>query len=84
MAMSLSRPDPSSSASIADASFGTGRRGFDQAEVRDFLRKVAAEFGRLEERQRFLEREVEVAKSRPDVQLADLDEETLTRLLGEE
>jgi len=50
MAMSFARPDPSSPASVADAAFGTGRRGFDQGEVRDFLRMVAAELGRLQER----------------------------------
>lgn len=82
--MSFSRPDPSSPASIADASFNTGRRGFDQAEVRDFLRMVAAEFGRLRERERFLERELQAAQADPDLQNARLDDEAMTRLLGEE
>jgi DivIVA domain-containing protein len=63
MAMSFSRPDPSSPTSIADASFNTSRRGYDQAEVRDFLRMVAAEFGRLSERERFLERELHAAQA---------------------
>jgi DivIVA domain-containing protein len=84
MAMSLARPDPSSPASIADAAFGTGRRGFDQAEVRDFLRMVAAELGRLQERERFLERELRVAQANPDLSSVQLDEQSLTRLLGEE
>jgi DivIVA domain-containing protein len=84
MAMSFARPDPSSPASVADATFGTGRRGFDQGEVRDFLRMVAAELGRLQERERFLERELRSAQSNPDLASAELDEQALTRLLGEE
>ncbi len=84
MAMSFARPDPSSPASVADAAFGTGRRGFDQGEVRDFLRMVAAELGRLQERERFLERELRSAQSNPDLTSVQMDEQSLTRLLGEE
>jgi DivIVA domain-containing protein len=84
MAMSFARPDPSSPASVADAAFGTGRRGFDQGEVRDFLRMVAAELGRVQERERFLERELRTAQANPDMASVQLDEQTLTRLLGEE
>ena len=84
MAMSFTRPDPSSPASVADAGFSTGRRGFDQSEVRDFLRMVAAELGRLQERERFLERELRTAQSNPDFASVQLDDQTLTRLLGEE
>ncbi len=84
MAMSFARPDPSSPASVADAAFGTGRRGFDQGEVRDFLRMVAAELGRLQERERFLERELRTAQSNPDLASVQLDDQALTRLLGEE
>ena len=84
MAMSFVRPDPSSPASVADAAFGTGRRGFDQGEVRDFLRMVAAELGRLQERERFLERELRTAQSNPDLASVQLDDQALTRLLGEE
>ena len=83
MAMSFSRPDPSSPTSIADASFGTSRRGFDQAEVRDFLRMVGAEFGRLRERERFLERELDTAQAQSDVR-GPVDEETMIQVLGEE
>ncbi len=83
MAMSFSHPDPSSPASIADASFGTSRRGFDQVEVRDFLRMVAAEFGRLRERERFLERELHTAHSGSGTPVA-VDEATMTQVLGEE
>ncbi len=84
MAMSFVRPDPSSPASVADAAFGTGRRGFDQTEVRDFLRMVAAELGRLQERERFLERELRTSQAKPDAGSAPLDDQTLTRMLGEE
>ena len=84
MAMSFSRPDPASPAQVADASFSTGRRGFDQHEVRDFLRMVGAELGRLQERERFLQRELETAKANPDLDAAQLDDAALTRLLGEE
>ncbi len=84
MAMSFSRPDPSSPASVADAGFSTSRRGFDQAEVRDFLRMIAAELGRLQERERFLERELRTAQTNPDLNSAQLDDAALTRLLGEE
>lgn len=84
MAMSFSRPDPASPAQVADASFATGRRGFDQNEVRDFLRMVSAELGRLRERETFLERELREAQNNPDLDGARLDDEALTRLLGEE
>lgn len=80
--MSFSRPDPSSATSIADASFGTSRRGYDQAEVRDFLRMVAAEFGRLSERERFLERELHAAQA--EAGGGTVDEATMTQMLGEE
>ncbi|BAN00823.1 DivIVA domain-containing protein [Ilumatobacter coccineus] len=84
MAMSFSRPDPASPAQVADATFSTGRRGFDQDEVRDFLRMVSTELGRLHERERFLERELRNAQAAPVVDASQLDDEALTRLLGEE
>lgn len=84
MAMSFARPDPSSPASVADAGFGTTRRGFDQDEVRDFLRMVAAELGRLQERERFLERELRTVQTNPDLESVQFDDQALTRLLGEE
>ncbi len=85
MAISFSRPDPSSPANVADATFGTARRGFDQQEVRDFLRMVAAELARLQERERFLERELRTAQaSAVPLSGGPLDDEAATRLLGEE
>src|SRR6266542_3402224 len=58
MAISFTRLDPSSPSAISAATFAVVRRGYDQAEVRDFLRMVAAEQARLQERERFLEREL--------------------------
>ncbi len=83
MAISFSRPDPSSPAAVSEAVFNTGRRGFDQQEVRDFLRMVAAELSRLQERERFLERELRDAQQRSPAE-AMVDDDTVTQLLGEE
>ena len=68
---------------MAGAAFPTTRRGFDQSEVRDFLRMVSAELSRLQERERFLEREL---ANQQGVSLVpgDLDEDRLAELLGEE
>ncbi|MSO14879.1 MAG: DivIVA domain-containing protein [Ilumatobacteraceae bacterium] len=84
MAISFSRPDPSSPTAVGSAAFPTGRRGFDQAEVRDFLKMVAAEMARLQERERFLESEMRAMQTRGLSAPGQLDEETVTTLLGEE
>ena len=84
MAISFSRPDPSSPAAVGSAAFPTARRGFDQAEVRDFLKMVAAEMARLQERERFLESEMRAMQTRGLSAPGRLDEETVTTLLGEE
>jgi DivIVA domain-containing protein len=84
MAISFSRPDPSSPAAVGSAAFPTNRRGFDQGEVRDFLRMVAAELARLQERERFLENELRTMQTRGMSTPGRLDEETVTTLLGEE
>src|SRR3954451_6801391 len=84
MAISFSRPDPSSPASVSAAQFQTARRGFDQGEVRDFLRMVAAELARLQERERYLERELRTAQQVSGGGVSGMDDETATRLLGEE
>lgn len=85
MAASLSRPDPSSPASVAEAGFSTSRRGFSQDEVRAFLTSVAAELGRLQERERQLEAQLRDAEVEAAVvPAAELDEETVAALLGEE
>ncbi|MGZ6962129.1 MAG: DivIVA domain-containing protein, partial [Ilumatobacteraceae bacterium] len=84
MALSFSRPDPSSPDAVASATFSTTRRGFDQNEVRDLLRMVAAEMARLQERERFLERELRSAQRGSTNAAVALDEEVVTRMLGEE
>ncbi len=84
MAISFSRPDPSSPASVATANFSTARRGYEPEEVREFLRMVAAELARLQEREKFLERELRVAQRTVPNAAVALDEEVVTRMLGEE
>ena len=84
MAISFSRPDPSSPAAVGSAQFTVTRRGFDTEEVRDFLRSVSAELGRLQERERFLESEFRAMQTRGMSGPGVLDEETVTALLGEE
>jgi DivIVA domain-containing protein len=84
MALSFSRPDPSSPDAVASASFSTSRRGYDQTEVRDLLRMVAAEMARLQEREKFLERELRTAQRGSTNSVVALDEEVVTRMLGEE
>ena len=84
MAISFSRPDPSSPSAVGAASFPVSRRGYDQGEVRDFLRMVAAELARLQERERFLESELRAMQTRGMSGPGRLDEETVTTLLGEE
>ena len=84
MAASLSRPDPSSPASVAEAGFSTARRGFHQDEVRAFLTSVAAELGRLQEHERQLEAELREARQAATLSPSTLDEATATELLGEE
>lgn len=84
MAISFSRPDPSSPAAVGSAAFPVNRRGFDQGEVRDFLRMVAAELARLQEREKFLESELRTMQTRGMSAPGRLDEETVTTLLGEE
>lgn len=84
MAISFSRPDPSSPTAVAGATFPSSRRGFDQNEVRDFLRMVSAEISRQQERITVLERELLNAQQAAPVPQIELNEETITELLGEE
>jgi DivIVA domain-containing protein len=84
MAASLSRPDPSSPASVAEAGFTTARRGFNQDEVRAFLVSVAAELARLQERQRQLEAELSAARSAATRHRPNSTRRWSTELLGEE
>jgi len=84
MAISFSRPDPSSPTAVAGATFPSSRRGFDQNEVRDFLRMVSAEISRQQERITFLERELLNSQQAGTAPQVELNEETITELLGEE
>ncbi len=84
MAISFSRPDPSSPSAVAAATFTSTRRGYEPTEVRDLLRMVAAELARLQERETFLERELRTASRNSGASAAVLDEEVVTRMLGEE
>lgn len=84
MALSLARLDPSSPADVSTASFSTARKGFDTEEVHEFLRLVAAELTRLQDREAALENELLAAKQAPTVSVAELDEAVAAGLLGEE
>jgi cell division septum initiation protein DivIVA len=84
MAISFSRPDPSSPAAVGSAQFSVVRRGFEQEEVRDLLRGVSAELARLQERERFLESELRSMQTRGLSAPGAIDEEMITALLGEE
>jgi cell division septum initiation protein DivIVA len=84
MALSFSRPDPSSPSAVAAATFTSTRRGFEPNEVRELLRMVAAELARLQEREKFLEREVRTAQRGAAGAGVALDDEMVTRMLGEE
>lgn len=69
---------------MAGAAFPTVRRGFDPAEVRDFLRMVSAELARLQEREAELERALIDLEQRPTVMSDGLDDEQLAEALGAE
>ncbi len=84
MALSIARPDPSSPAQVSTANFTTSRKGFDSDEVREFLRMVAAELARLQDRETLLENELRLIQQTPPPSLADLDEEVVAGLLGDE
>ena len=84
MAISFSKPDPSSPAAVGSAQFNVTLRGYYQGEVRDFLRMVSAELARLQEREKFLESEMRAMQTRGLSDPGVLDEATVTTLLGEE
>ena len=73
MALDFQRPDPSSPASVASAQFTVTRRGYREEEVRDFLRQVSVELGRLIERERFLENELKALAARSPVDVSAID-----------
>ena len=84
MALDFQRPDPSSPAAVASAQFTVTRRGYREDEVRDFLRQVSVELGRLIERERFLENEMKALAARGPVDVSAIDEAAVAELLGAE
>jgi DivIVA domain-containing protein len=68
---------------VAEAGFSTSRRGYQPDEVRAFLTSVAAEMSRIKEHERQLEAELRAAKA-ASTGRTELDEEAVTKLLGEE
>ena len=70
--------------SVAEASFSSARRGYHPDEVRAFLTSVAAELSRLHERERQLEAELRDAQLVRTSPAAELDDETVAAMLGEE
>ena len=84
MGILFSRPDPGSPAAVGSAQFGVARRGYDQEEVRDFLRMVSSELARMHDRVRFLESELKAQQTRGLSDPGALDEETIAALVGEE
>jgi DivIVA domain-containing protein len=84
MALDFQRPDPSSPAAVASAQFTVTRRGYREEEVRDFLRQVSVELGRLIERERFLENELKAVAARSPVDVSAIDEAAVAELLGAE
>jgi DivIVA domain-containing protein len=82
--LSFSRPDPSSPTAVAGATFSASRRGYDQDEVRDFLRMVSAELSRLHERVVFLERELADRPQGTSLNSREITEDSVVELLGEE
>jgi DivIVA domain-containing protein len=66
---------------VASRSFGTRFRGYDQGEVRAFLKRVADELGATASREAELRRSLQEALNR--AAHPQLDEQTLTSALGE-
>jgi DivIVA domain-containing protein len=70
---------------VARRSFATTRRGFDPAEVRTFLQKLAAELASARRAERELRARIdELDRRGPVAEKVTVDEETLTNALGEE
>lgn len=83
MAVSFPRSDSTSPASIAEAGFSSSRRGYNPDEVRALLVSVAAELGRLQDRERQLASELSSALASASPTLP-VDDDTIAQLLGEE
>ncbi|MGH9300975.1 MAG: DivIVA domain-containing protein, partial [Acidimicrobiales bacterium] len=67
---------------VVSRSFGVGRKGFDQAEVRRFLERVSSALqGALDAEEHLTQR---LAAAEERAAHPDLDEDTLTQVLGQE
>jgi cell division septum initiation protein DivIVA len=80
-------PDPSDPEAVGRAEFATQFRGFDQLQVRSYLKVVARELQRSKDREVELTRDVEALRRKvEEAERAanDFDESTLTARLGEE
>jgi DivIVA domain-containing protein len=84
MALSLSRVDVTSPASVAAASFSVTRRGYSQEEVREVLRELADQLSALQQQVRGLERELEEQRRRRPSAALPSDADALVELVGEE
>ena len=84
MAVSFTRPDPSSPASIAEANFGTTRKVSIHRRCVEFPRRVAGQMAHLQEVQQQLEAELSRGRSVAPAAPEQIDEATCPRLLGEE
>lgn len=67
---------------VANRAFATSFRGFDPAEVRAYLSRLADELRAAEQRENDLATRAREAEARADS--PDIDEDTLLRLLGDE
>jgi len=77
--------DPASSGdAVGRRTFSTSFRGFDQAEVRAYLRVLAGEFSALRDRVAELEAELSAVAEPAPVPVMTLDIATVTSALGEE
>ena len=81
--MDASSFNPSSPDSISQATFPASRKGFDQEKVKAFLIAVAAEMQVVIDENARLSSELDEAQKRA-VNLAEMDDERLQELLGEE
>ena len=80
MASAPPRPDPSSPEAVANATFSTARKGFDPQQVHEFLRRAADELAGS----RSGSGPSTGARLQVRCLPVELDEDTVTRLLGEE
>src|SRR5688572_20274368 len=76
--------DPLDSQNIARHSFGVGRRGYEQQEVRAFLHEVSALVERLQREGQQLRQRAERAEARLGLSGGEPDDAMFLEVLGEE